>query len=161
AGLRKDGTEFPIEIGLSSVQSGSRMLALATVADISERRRMESDFAGRITAITKSMAVIDFTLDGTIVTANDHFLKAMGYTLEEIKGKHHSIFVEEAYRQSLDYKDFWARLGRGEYLSGEYKRIGKGGREVWIQGSYNPILDHQGRALKVVKYATDVSQQVK
>jgi methyl-accepting chemotaxis protein len=120
-----------------------------------------ADQAGRIAAVNKSMAVIEFDLDGTILTANDNFLKLMGYTLEEIQGRHHSIFVEDAYRQSPEYKDFWARLGRGEFLSGEYRRLGKGGREVWIQGAYNPIFDADGKPCKVVKYSNDVTAQVK
>ena len=160
AGLRKDGSEFPIEIGLSSVVSGGKKLALAAVADITERKRLDADHLGRIAAIKKSMAVIEFEMDGNIIVANDHFLRAMGYSLDEVKGRHHAMFVDNAYRQSAEYKEFWAKLGRGEYHSGEYRRIGKGGREVWIQGSYNPILDPNGRPYKVVKYATDVTEQV-
>jgi methyl-accepting chemotaxis protein len=118
-----------------------------------------TDYAGQVAAIRKSLAVIEFAMDGTILYANDNFLNAMGYTLDEVRGKHHSIFVDEAYRQSAEYKEFWARLNRGEYQSGEYRRMGKGGKEVWIQASYNPIMDAQGRPFKVVKYATDVTQQ--
>jgi methyl-accepting chemotaxis protein len=161
AGLRKDGTEFPIEIGLSSLVSEGQTLALATLADISERKRIDAEHSGRIAAINKSMAMVEFEMDGTIVTANGHFLKAMGYTLEEIKGRHHGMFVDDSLRQSSEYREFWGRLGRGEYQTGEYRRIGKGGSEVWIQGSYNPILDINGRPSKVVKYATDVTDQVR
>jgi methyl-accepting chemotaxis protein len=161
AGLRKDGTEFAIEIGLSSLVAGDRALALATVVDITERKRIDADVNGRIAAISKSMATVEFEMDGTIITANDNFLSVMGYSLDEIKGRHHSLFVGEAYRQSVEYKEFWARLGRGEYQAGEYRRVGKGGREVWIHGSYNPILDPNGRPIKVVKYASDVTEQVK
>jgi methyl-accepting chemotaxis protein len=117
--------------------------------------RALAELQGKIAAIDKSQAVIEFELDGTIITANDNFLKAMGYTLGEIQGKHHGMFVDDAYRQSPEYKNFWARLGHGEYQTGEYKRIGKGGREVWIHGAYNPILDQAGRPIKVVKFATD------
>jgi methyl-accepting chemotaxis protein len=98
-------------------------------------------------------------MDGTVITANDNFLKALGYTLDEVKGKHHSLFVGEGYRQSPDYVEFWAKLRRGEYQAAEYMRIGKGGREVWIQASYNPILDLNGKPFKVVKYATDITAQ--
>jgi methyl-accepting chemotaxis protein len=115
--------------------------------------------AGMIDAINKAQAVIEFTIDGQIQHANENFLKAMGYTREEIKGQHHSIFVEPGYRQSPDYRLFWEKLARGEFDAGQYKRIGKGGREVWIQASYNPILDASGKAFKVVKYATDITQQ--
>ena len=118
-----------------------------------------ADYAGQVAAIRKSQAVIEFGMDGTILDANDNFLKALDYTLEEIRGRHHSMFVDEAYRQSAEYREFWAKLNRGEYQAAEYKRIGKGGKEVWIQASYNPILDLDGRPFKVVKYATDVTQQ--
>ena len=98
-------------------------------------------------------------MDGTVITANENFLKALGYALDEIKGKHHSMFVDEAYRQSADYREFWAKLNRGEYQTAEYKRIGKGGKEVWIQASYNPIMDSDSKPFKVVKYATDITAQ--
>jgi len=105
--------------------------------------------------------VIEFRLDGTVTHANENFLKTLGYTLDEIKGKHHSMFADPEYAKSPDYRAFWERLGRGEYDSGVYKRMGKGGKEVWIQASYNPIMDMNGRPFKVVKYATDVTDQVK
>jgi methyl-accepting chemotaxis protein len=118
-----------------------------------------ADYAGQVAAIRKSQAVIEFNMEGTVLDANDKFLGALGYTLDEVKGRHHSIFVDEAYRQSPDYKEFWARLNRGEYQAAEYKRIGKGGKEVWIQASYNPILDRNGKPFKVVKFATDMTEQ--
>ncbi|HLN26727.1 MAG TPA: methyl-accepting chemotaxis protein [Gemmataceae bacterium] len=120
-----------------------------------------ADLAGQVAAIGKSMAVIEFNLDGSILNANENFLKTLGYTLDEIKGRHHSMFVDEAFRQSYEYKEFWAKLGRGEFQAGEFKRIAKGGREVWIQASYNPILDLNGRPFKVVKYASDITAVVK
>ena len=119
-----------------------------------------ADIAGQIAAISKSQAVVQFEMDGTIITANDNFLHAMGYTLQEIQGHHHSMFVEPADRDTPEYREFWAKLNRGEYWAGEYKRLGKGNKEVWIQGSYNPILDLNGNPFKVVKYATDVTAQV-
>jgi methyl-accepting chemotaxis protein len=118
-----------------------------------------ADYAGQVAAIRKSQAVIEFNMNGEVLDANDKFLGALGYTLDEVKGRHHSIFVDEAYRQSPDYKEFWARLNRGEYEAAEYKRIGKGGKEVWIQASYNPILDRTGKPFKVVKFATDMTEQ--
>ena len=120
-----------------------------------------TDIHGQVTAIHASQAVIEFRMDGTILGANEHFLKAMGYTLEEIKGCNHSMFVDETYRQSRDYREFWARLNRGEYHAGEYRRLGKGGKEVWIQGTYNPILNLSGKPFKVVKYATDITERKK
>jgi len=125
-----------------------------------EKVRRE-ELEAQVTAIGKSQAVIEFNMDGTIITANHNFLKTLGYTLDEIQGRHHGMFVDEAYRQSYEYKEFWAKLNQGEYQAAEYKRIGKGGTEVWIQASYNPIMDLNGKPFKVVKYATDVTQRVK
>src|SRR5262245_10695357 len=129
--------------------------------DVSAKQLVEAEYVSQVEALSKSQAVIAFQMDGTILTANDNFLRVMGYTLEEVKGRHHSLFVLDAQRHSSEYKEFWARLGRGEYQGGEFQRVGKAGREVWIQGSYNPILDLNGRPFKVVKYATDVTDQVK
>lgn len=141
--------------------SGRVLKVIKYAADVTEQKLINADFAGQISAIGKSQAVIEFRMDGTIVSANDNFLNALGYTLDEIKGRHHSMFVDSAYRQSADYREFWAKLSRGEYQAGEFMRIGKGGREVWIQASYNPILDLNGKPFKVVKYASDVTEQVK
>ena len=91
-----------------------------------------------LAALDKAQAVIEFTLDGKIVHANENFLKTLGYTLDEVHGQHHGIFVDPAFRQSSEYRMFWDKLGRGEFDASQYKRIGKGGREVWIQASYNP-----------------------
>lgn len=101
--------------------------------------------------------MIEFQLDGTIVTANENFLRVMGYSLVEIKGRHHSMFVDEATRQSNSYRDFWANLNRGEFQAGQFKRLGRGSREVWLQATYNPVLDKSGRPVKVVKFAADVT----
>jgi methyl-accepting chemotaxis protein len=121
-------------------------------------KRAEVD--GQIAAINKALAVITFELDGTVRSANDNFLRTMGYSLEEIRGKHHGMFVDPAYRASSEYRSFWAKLARGEFDAGQYQRIAKGGRNVWLQASYNPILDSTGKPLHVVKYATDVTEQV-
>jgi len=112
---------------------------------------------GMLAAIDRSQAVIEFTLDGRITNANENFLKTVGYSLSEIQGQHHSMFVDTGYRESMAYRAFWEKLGRGEYDSGQYRRIGKGGKEIWIQASYNPILDLNGKPFKVVKYATDIT----
>ena len=111
----------------------------------------------QVSALSKSQAVIEFSLDGTIITANRNFLEVMGYRLDEIQGQHHGMFVTPEERGGVAYREFWARLARGEYQSAEYKRLGKGGREIWIQASYNPIFDEAGKPLKVVKFATDVT----
>jgi methyl-accepting chemotaxis protein len=110
-------------------------------------------------AFHRSNAVIEFTLDGTIIDANANFLAATGYELEAIKGRHHSMFVDEAYRQSDEYRRFWERLRAGEFFSGQYPRVARGGRPLWIQATYNPIFDEQGRPLKVVKFCTDITAQ--
>ena len=108
-------------------------------------RKSYGDAQAQIEAFSRSQAMIEFKLDGTIVTANQNFLNALGYTLDEIKGKHHSMFVPAAQRDSTEYKAFWAALNRGEYQAGEFKRIAKGGREVWIEASYNAVLGSDGK----------------
>jgi methyl-accepting chemotaxis protein len=114
-----------------------------------------------LAAINKSQAVIEFNLDGTVITANELFCGALGYTLDEIKGKHHSLFVEASYRDSPEYRAFWERLRSGQFDAAQYKRIGKGGREIWIQASYNPVFDARGKPCKVIKFATDTTAQVR
>jgi methyl-accepting chemotaxis protein len=133
-----------------------KVIKVATV--ITEQKNREAEMAGQIAAIDKAMAVISFSLDGQILDANENFLAAMGYSLAEIKGQHHAMFCEPAYRDSPAYRAFWEKLGRGEYDAGQYLRLGKGGREVFIQASYNPIMDAKGRPTGVVKYATDITQ---
>jgi methyl-accepting chemotaxis protein len=111
-----------------------------------------------LTAVSKAQAMIEFKLDGTIITANENFLRTMGYSLDEIKGKHHSMFAEPGVSNTLEYRNFWEKLGRGEYDAGQYKRVGKNGKDVWIEASYNPIMDTTGKPYKVVKFATDITQ---
>ena len=125
----------------------------------SATRTRSADMAGQIAAINKAMAVIEFELDGTIINANENFLATLGYTLDEIKGKHHRMFVTPEFAAGGEYRALWDKLNRGEFDSGEYKRIGKGGREVWIQASYNPIMDRKGKPIKVVKFASDITAQ--
>ncbi len=126
--------------------------------DITHRQRLELDYAGQIAAIHRSQAVIEFELDSTIITANDIFLQVMGYTLGEIQGQRHSMLVDEQTRGTAEYRELWQRLGRGEFVAGEFHRVGKGGRDVYLQGVYSPIVDKEGKPFKVVKYATDVTQ---
>ncbi len=128
---------------------------------VAQQEQRDADNTAKVVAIGKSQAVIEFQLDGTVVAANDHFLSAFGYTLDEIKGRHHSLFVEEAIKGSPAYQEFWGRLNRGDHVAGEFKRLGKLGKEIWIQACYNPIFDRRGKLCKVVKYATDVTQQVR
>lgn len=128
-------------------------------SDITEQKRKSAYFEGQISAINKSQAVIEFEPDGTIVDANDNFLNTVGYSLDEIKGKHHSMFVETEFKNSEEYRNFWHQLAKGHHSSGEYKRIGKGGKDIWIQATYNPILDQNGRTFRVVKYASDITDR--
>ncbi|HET6972309.1 MAG TPA: methyl-accepting chemotaxis protein, partial [Phenylobacterium sp.] len=115
------------------------------------------DLEGKVAAIDRSQAVIEFELDGTIITANKNFLDTLGYTLAEVQGRRHAMFVDPAEAAGPGYRDFWATLNRGEFVATKFRRVGKGGREVWIQASYNPILDAQGKPVKVVKFATDIT----
>ena len=159
--IGKGGREVWIQASYNPIMdlNGKPFKVVKFATDVTEQKLINADYSGQVAAIGKSQAVIEFKMDGTIVTANDHFLKALGYTLQEVQGKHHSMFVEEAYRKSADYREFWAKLNRGEFVADEFKRIGKGGREVWIQASYNPIMDLNGKPFKVVKFATDVTEQ--
>lgn len=122
-------------------------------------KREEADLKGQIDAINRAQAVISFALDGTILEANQNFLSVMGYRLEEIKGKHHSMFMEPSYAKGEAYARFWSKLRRGEFETGEFNRIAKGGREVWLQASYNPIFDADGKLVKVIKFATDITEE--
>ena len=160
--IAKGGKEIWIQASYNAIldRKGRPFKVVKYASDITEQKMRNLDFEGQLAAINKAQAVIEFTLDGTVLTANENFLKTLGYSLAEIKGQHHGMFVDAAYRQSPDYRIFWEKLGRGEFDAGQYKRIGKGGKEIWIQASYNPILDADGRPMKVVKYATDVTAQV-
>jgi len=160
--LGKGGREVWIEASYNPVldAKGRPVKVIKYATDVSEEKARFTDLFGQVEAVGKSQAVISFTLDGTILDANENFLKAMGYTLDEIKGKHHRMFVEPDYAASSEYARFWERLRAGEYQKAQYKRLGKGGREVWIEGSYNPILDPNGKPVKVVKYATDITKQI-
>ncbi|MCP3392669.1 PAS domain-containing methyl-accepting chemotaxis protein [Bradyrhizobium sp. CCGB12] len=140
-------------------ETGKPFKVVKFATDVTAQKMKAADNDGQLAAIQKSQAVIEFDMDGTIRTANGNFLKAMGYSLAEIKGRHHSMFVEPNEKDSAAYRQFWEALNRGEYQAAEYKRIAKGGREIWIQASYNPILDLNGKPYKVVKYATDITAQ--
>ncbi|MBI2688282.1 MAG: PAS domain-containing methyl-accepting chemotaxis protein [Acidobacteria bacterium] len=157
----KGGREVWIQASYNPIldEFGKPYKVVKFAAEVSDRKRMFANYSGQISAISKSQAVIEFNLDGTILTANDNFLRVTGYALHEIKGQHHRMFMDETERGSDAYRQFWAALNRGEYQAGEYKRVGKGGKEVWMQASYNPIDDLNGRPFKVVKYATDITAQ--
>ena len=128
-------------------------------ADVTEQKIKNAESEGKINAIDKSLGTIEFNMDGTIITANDSFLKIAGYSLEEVVGKHHRIFCDEEYITSHEYTDFWKKMNRGEFDSGEYRRVGKNGREVYIQATYNPIFDLNNKPFKVLKIASDVTEK--
>ena len=159
--LGKGGKEVWIEASYNPIfdLEGTPYKVVKFASDVTKQKLLNADFSGQIEAINKAQAVIEFNMDGTIITANDNFLSALGYSLEEVKGQHHSIFVEPDYKKSIEYRLFWESLNRGEYETNEYKRLGKGGKEIWIQASYNPILDLNGTPFKVVKFASDVTEQ--
>ena len=129
-------------------------------SDVTAVKKSSLDAERRTRAIDRSQAVIEFSMDGKILTANDNFLSVMGYTIAEIEGKHHSLFVDPAYRDSAAYVEFWAKLRRGEFHTGEFCRFAKGGREVWILATYNPVLDDNGTTYKVIKLALDITDEV-
>ncbi|MGH8261014.1 MAG: methyl-accepting chemotaxis protein [Steroidobacteraceae bacterium] len=149
-------TYYPV-LGLT----GTPYKVVKHTVNVTEQMMKLSDGLGQLAAIGKAQAVIEFELDGTIRTANQNFLAILGYTLDELRGRPHALLIEPGSREGGEQQALWARLGRGEYDAGQYKRIGKGGREVWIQASYNPILDAAGRVFKIVQYATDITAQVR
>jgi methyl-accepting chemotaxis protein len=157
----KGGSEIWIQASYNPIlDAGGKPVGVIKFAtDITAQKIHSMEDAGKIAAIGRAQAVIEFNMDGTIVTANENFLGAVGYALDEIKGKHHSMFVVPEDRDSAAYREFWSRLNHGEFQSSEYKRLGKGGREIWILASYNPILNEAGKPFKVVKFATDVTEQ--
>jgi len=159
--IGKGGREVWIQASYNPIldSNGTPYKVVKFATDVTAQKLKNADYMAQISAIQKAQAVIEFEMDGTIISANDNFLSTVGYTLAEVKGKHHSMFVEPAFKESREYKEFWVQLNRGEYKAAEYKRLGKGGREVWIQASYNPISDLNGNPYKVVKYATDVTAQ--
>ncbi|QTH62916.1 PAS domain S-box protein [Psychrosphaera ytuae] len=159
--IAKDGSEIWIQASYNPVydSAGKPFKVVKFATDITQEKQESADIRGQLDAIGRSQAVIEFELDGTIIKANDNFLNTLGYKLEEIQGRHHSMFAPPGVAESREYKDFWAKLGAGNFDSGEYKRIAKDGSEIWIQASYNPIYDVNGDPYKVVKYATDITEQ--
>jgi methyl-accepting chemotaxis protein len=155
----KGGKEVWIQASYNPVfdASGKPSKIVKIATDVTAQKLAASDAQGQLAAISKSQAVIEFNMAGEVLTANANFCAALGYHLDEIKGRHHRMFVEPGYAKGDEYRQFWDRLARGEYQAAEYLRLGKGGKEVWIQASYNPIFDLNGKPYKVVKYATDIT----
>ncbi len=159
--IAKNGKELWLQATYNPIHDdrGRLIKVVKYATDITEQQRRQADFEGQLSAISKVQAIIEFELDGTIIRANDLFLDALGYQAGDIIGRHHSMFVMPEERRSTAYAEFWCKLGRGEHDSGQYLRMGQGGRHVWIEASYNPIFDAQGRPFKVVKYATDITRR--
>ncbi|MEA1942357.1 MAG: PAS domain-containing methyl-accepting chemotaxis protein [Pseudomonadota bacterium] len=160
--IGKGGRPVWIQASYNPVRDDAgRTYAIVKIAtDVTARKLDDADIRGKLEALDKSQAIIEFELDGTILTANENFLSTLGYTLDEVRGQHHSLFVDTDERSSAAYKQFWAKLARGEFQSAEYRRIAKDGSDVWILGSYNPIFDMDGKPFKVVKFATDITATV-
>ena len=157
--LAKGGKEIWLRASYNPVfdQEGRPVKIVKFATDVTASRLKTAEYEGKVKAIDRALAVIEFDLDGTVITANDNFLSIFGYGLDEIVGKHHRIFCKRGYAASSQYAEFWQKLGRGEYHAAEFKRLAKDGREIWLQASYNPIFDMDGRPFKVVKFATDVT----
>jgi methyl-accepting chemotaxis protein len=162
--LRRDkqGREIWLEASYNPIlgASGRVEKVLKIAADISAEVRKEQEQNSLINAINRSMAMIEFNLQGEVLTANDNFLNTMGYRLEDIRGKHHRLFCNREEADSAGYKNFWAQLNRGEYVSGRFQRVGRNGQPIWLRATYNPVFDSNGKLYKVVKFATDVTEQV-
>ena len=159
--IAKGGREIWIQATYNPVldRKGKPIKVIKFATDITEQRNRSADHEAQIAAISRVQAVIEFNLDGTVRSANQNFLDTLGYSAAEIEGKHHRMFCSPSYANTSEYAQFWERLRAGEYVAAEFQRFGKGGREIWIQASYNPILDAQGRPVKVIKFATDITER--
>ena len=157
----KGGKEVWIQASYNPIldANGKVYKVVKFATDITQEKNRNAEFEGKLNAINKAQAAIEFNLDGTIITANENFLNCLGYRLDEVRGQHHRMFCDPAYTSTGEYVAFWQKLNRGEFDAGQYRRVGKGGKEVWIQASYNPILDANGKVYKVVKFATDITQE--
>ena len=157
--IKKDGHSIFIQASYTPIKdnSGKVYKIIKFAQDVTAKKLEDLYFKGQIQAIGKSQAIIEFDMNGIILNANENFLKAIDYSLDEIKGKHHSMFCEESYKNSNEYKDFWEKLNNAEFQSGEFLRIGKNGKKVYIQATYNPIIDIDNKPFKVVKYATEIT----
>ncbi len=160
--LGKGGREVWLSASYSPVfdAEGKPVRVVKFARDITEEKLRIAEFEGKIRAIDRAQAVIEFAPDGTVLTANENFLKIFGYRLEEVVGQHHRMFCDPGFAESPDYARFWQTLGRGEYVTDEFKRLAKDGSEIWLQASYNPIFDLDGKPMKVVKFASDITAEV-
>ncbi len=160
--LNSDGRPLWLEASYNPIRDrrGQVVRVIKIATDITPQIREEQEMESRLRAIDRSMAVIEFTPDGHILTANQNFLHTVGYTLEEIEGAHHRIFCEKALAASPEYRAFWSQLNAGEFMSGQFKRFDKQGRTLWLEATYNPIFDDDGRLYKVIKFASNITERV-
>ncbi|MFD2233499.1 methyl-accepting chemotaxis protein [Phaeospirillum tilakii] len=160
--IGQGGREVWIEASYNPVldRRGQVVKVVKYASDVTTAKNEYADLLGKVTAISRVQAVVEFNLDGTVITANDNFLKLLGYRLDEIRGRPHATFVDPAEHDGAEYRRFWERLRAGEFQQGQFKRIGQGGKVVWIEASYNPIFDLNGKLIKVVKFATDITRQI-
>lgn len=160
--LAKGGREVWLQASYNPVldDDGKPLRVVKFATDVTASKLQLAEFEGMIRAINRAQAVIEFELDGTVITANENFLRIFGYRLDDVVGKHHRMFCDPGYSESPEYARFWQKLARGEYEADEFKRLSKDGAEIWLQASYNPIFDIEGRPLKVVKFASDITVEV-
>jgi methyl-accepting chemotaxis protein len=160
--LAKGGKEIWLRASYNPVfdEDGNPIRVIKFATEITASKLLTAEYQSKIKAIERSQAVIEFGLDGIVIAANENFLKIFGYRLEEVVGQHHRIFCDAGYAEAPEYAQFWQKLGRGEYDAGEFKRIGKDGSDIWLQASYNPILDIEGKPIKVVKFSSDITLEV-
>ena len=160
--LDAQGRTLWLEASYNPVPDGNGKIARVVkyALDVTEQVERDSEAQSKLKALDRAMARIEFDLDGRILTANDNFLATLGYSLKELQGQHHRLFCEPGLVHSNEYGDFWRRLNAGEFFRGQFKRLGKHGRVIWLEASYNPVYDATGRLYKVVKYASDISERV-
>jgi methyl-accepting chemotaxis protein len=160
--LTKAGEEIWLQASYNPIfdADGRPFKVVKFASNVTTAKLQTAEFQGKVLAIDRAQAVIEFELDGTVITANENFLDIFGYSLDEVVGKHHRIFCDAGYVESPEYAAFWQKLGRGEYEADEFKRISKNGAEIWLQASYNPIFDLKGRPLKIVKFASDITLEI-
>ena len=158
----KDGQTIWLRASYNPVigEGGKPVKVIKFATDVTANKMRAAEYRGLISAINRAQAAIEFDLDGTILDANENFLEIFGYKKDEVVGRHHRIFCEPGYADSPDYKSFWQKLGQGEFNCGEFRRLRKDGTEVWLQATYNPIMDLDGKPVRVVKFATDITAEV-
>jgi methyl-accepting chemotaxis protein len=160
--IAKDGREVWINASYNPIldADGKPYKVIKFATDITDSRMRNAEYEGKVSAIGKAQAVIEFDMQGHVLNANENFLAVMGYCIEDIQGEHHRMFCDAEYSSSADYKRFWQKLNRGEFDGGRYKRIGNNKKTIWIQATYNPIMDLNGKPYKIVKFASDITDQV-